>query len=141
MAQTVKHLPTIRETWVRKIWRRKWQPTPVFLPGKSHEQRSLVGYSPWDRRVEHDWMTSLSLYLCLVKFKFKCKIMFPNSANAWWPICELPNHGYSPEIYFLLKLSQTSGSDEWAKGLELALELWGDNLDRKFSDSPVMEAV
>ena len=33
--------------WVRKIlWRRKWQPTPVFLPGKSHGQRSLVGYSP-----------------------------------------------------------------------------------------------
>ena len=28
-------------------WRRKWQPTPVFLPGKFHGQRSLVGYSPW----------------------------------------------------------------------------------------------
>ena len=28
-------------------WRRKWQPTPVFLPGKSHGLRSLVGYSPW----------------------------------------------------------------------------------------------
>ena len=33
--------------WVRKIpWRRKWQPTPVFLPGESHGQRSLAGYSP-----------------------------------------------------------------------------------------------
>ena len=33
--------------WVRKIlWRRKWQPTPVFLPGKSHGHRSLAGYSP-----------------------------------------------------------------------------------------------
>ena len=31
-------------------WRRKWQPTPVFLPGKSHGQRSLVGYSPWGRK-------------------------------------------------------------------------------------------
>ena len=28
-------------------WRREWQPTPVFLPGESHGQRSLVGYSPW----------------------------------------------------------------------------------------------
>ena len=28
-------------------WRRKWQPTPVFLPGESRGQRSLVGYSPW----------------------------------------------------------------------------------------------
>ena len=42
--------------WVRKIlWRRKWQPMPVFMPGKSHGQRSLVGYSPWDhKRVEHN---------------------------------------------------------------------------------------
>ena len=35
--------------WVGKIpWRRKWQPTPIFLPRKSHGQRSLTGYSPWD---------------------------------------------------------------------------------------------
>ena len=34
--------------WVGKIlWRRAWQPTPVFLPGESHGQRSLVGYTPW----------------------------------------------------------------------------------------------
>ena len=34
--------------WVRKIpWRRKWQPTPVYLPGESHGQRSLVSYRPW----------------------------------------------------------------------------------------------
>ena len=31
-------------------WRRKWQPTPVFLPRESHGQRSLAGYSPWDCR-------------------------------------------------------------------------------------------
>ena len=31
-------------------WRRKWQPTPGFFPGKSHGQRSLAGYSPWGRR-------------------------------------------------------------------------------------------
>ena len=30
-------------------WRRKWQPSPVFLPGESHGQRSLVGCSPWGR--------------------------------------------------------------------------------------------
>ena len=36
------------DPWVKKNpWRRKWQPTPVFLPGKSHGQRSLAGYSPW----------------------------------------------------------------------------------------------
>ena len=37
------------DPWFRKIlWRREWQPTPVFSPGKSHGQRSLAGYSPWD---------------------------------------------------------------------------------------------
>ena len=36
------------DPWVGKIpWRRKWQPILVFVPGKSHGQRSLVGYSPW----------------------------------------------------------------------------------------------
>ena len=37
--------------WSRKIsWRRRWQSTPVFLPGKSHRQRSLAGYSPWGHK-------------------------------------------------------------------------------------------
>ena len=54
VAQTVKRLSTVWETWVRSQgswevpWRRKWHPTPVFLPRKSHGQRSLVsmGRSP-----------------------------------------------------------------------------------------------
>jgi len=42
--------------WVGKIpWRRAWQLTPVFLPGESHGQSSLVGYSLWGHRVGHDW--------------------------------------------------------------------------------------
>ena len=41
----------MQEMWVQSLgrddpWRRKWQPTPVFLPGKSHGQRSVVGYNP-----------------------------------------------------------------------------------------------
>ena len=95
VAQMVKHLPAMQETWVQSLgwddpleeemaihsstldwkipwteepgglqsmgslrdrhdftftfmhWRRKWQPTPVLLPGKFHGQRNLVGYSPW----------------------------------------------------------------------------------------------
>ena len=39
------------DPWVGKIpWRRERQPTPVFLPGKAHEQRSLAGYNPWGRK-------------------------------------------------------------------------------------------
>ena len=51
VAQSVKNLPAVQETkfdsWVGKTpWRRKWQPTPLFLPGESHGLRSLVGCSP-----------------------------------------------------------------------------------------------
>ena len=39
------------DPWVRKMpWGRKWQPAPVFLPGKFHGQRGLAGYSPWGRK-------------------------------------------------------------------------------------------
>ena len=52
MAQRVKRLLAVRETWVLSLgWEdpleKAMQPTPVFLPGKSHGWRSLVGYSPW----------------------------------------------------------------------------------------------
>ena len=45
-----------QETQVQSLrgkipWSRKWQPPPVFLPGKSHGQRSLAGLSPWGHRV------------------------------------------------------------------------------------------
>ena len=39
------------DPWVGELLRRrKWQPTPVFLPGEFHGQRSLVGYSPWGQK-------------------------------------------------------------------------------------------
>ena len=52
LAQTVKNLPGIQETW--EDLEREWLPTPVFLPGESHGQRSLVGYNLWLQRVGHD---------------------------------------------------------------------------------------
>ena len=54
--------------WVRKIpWKRAWQPTPVFLPGESLKQRSLVGYSPWGRK-ELD-MTEVTHHAHMKTFK------------------------------------------------------------------------
>ena len=58
VAQTVKNQPAMQETWAQPL---SWEDplekgmatTPVFSPGKSHGQRSLVGYSPW-RRIELD---------------------------------------------------------------------------------------
>ena len=45
-------------------WRRKWLPTPVFLPRKSHGRRSIIGYSPWGaaKRVVHNWETLLNTH-------------------------------------------------------------------------------
>ena len=52
----------VRHDWVTSLslftfmhWRRKWQPTPVFLPGESQGQRSLLGCRLWGHRVRHDW--------------------------------------------------------------------------------------
>ena len=52
IAQMVKILPALQDTWVQSLgqeypWRKECQPTPVFLPGKSHGQKSLFGYNPW----------------------------------------------------------------------------------------------
>ena len=54
-SSVVKNSSAMQETlvdpWVGKIpWRRKWQPTPVSLPGEYHGQRSLVDYSPWGHK-------------------------------------------------------------------------------------------
>ena len=52
----VKNLPAMQETQVRSLGQeeplegRAWQPTPVFLPGESHGQRSLAGNSPWGHK-------------------------------------------------------------------------------------------
>ena len=51
VCQCRRHKRCRFDPWIRKIpWRRKWQPTPVFLPGKFHGQRSLAGYSPWSHK-------------------------------------------------------------------------------------------
>ena len=84
VAQTIKNLPAVQETWVGSLgqefhpdqewqefsipWRREWQPIPVFLPEKSHGQRSLVGYSPWcpkkscgtEQLAHKQWQIALS---------------------------------------------------------------------------------
>ena len=57
------------DSWVGKIpWRRKWQSTPGLMPGKSHGQRSLVGYSPWGRKGSDttEWLHFLSFFLYIL---------------------------------------------------------------------------
>ena len=81
MAQTVKNLPARRpglDPWVRKIpWRRKWLPTPVFLPGEFHGPGSLADYSPWSCR-ESD-MTLMIIFIIIFHYDNLnfFKLLFP----------------------------------------------------------------
>ena len=72
--------------WVRKIpWRRKLQPTPVFLPGESHGQRSLAGYSRWGHK-ESDMTEHSTRYIILgtSKFeKYKTFKLFIGLSHMW----------------------------------------------------------
>ena len=63
------NLPAAQETWVWSLgqedpWSRKWQPTPVFLPGESHGQRTLASYSPWGHK-ESDTTERITLPLAM----------------------------------------------------------------------------
>ena len=82
-----------------KSWRRKWQPTPVFLPGESHGQRNLAGYSPCDHKSQI-WL-NLSFSLLSQNLKFlatgtekgnskEFKRMWVNTSSLggshWWKV-------------------------------------------------------
>ena len=73
------------DPWVGKIpWRRKWQPTPVLLPWKSHGQRSLVGYSPWGHK-ESDMTERLHFHFHrLSKGQSWLTIWLSNDINPMW---------------------------------------------------------
>jgi len=75
-------LATPLDLWARKIsWRRKWQPTSVFLPGKSYGQRSLAGYSSWGCK-ESD-MTEHTLFGCERRKKgSRMEVTWESSKNS-----------------------------------------------------------
>jgi len=70
-----KHLLAVQETWLQSLGledpcRRKWQPTPVLLPGKFHGWGSLIGYSLWGRkesdtteRLHFEWSSDVPYFL------------------------------------------------------------------------------
>ena len=97
VVQTVNSLPAMQETQVQSLgqedtWRRKWQPTPVFLPGEFQGQRSLVGYSPWGRQE-----LDMSEQLTLSHFHHcgqPCTKLLQQSSN--WSLCGYACH---PTIY------------------------------------------
>ena len=80
----------------RSPWRRERLPTPVLLPGESHGQRSLVGYSPWGQTLLTQHHTVLiifiMLYIASLVFNSNCSLYFLTpSSNSPFP-CPSPPH-------------------------------------------------
>ena len=82
------------DPWVRKIpWRREWQPTPAFLPGESHGQRILAGYSPWGHKESDTTEVTAKYCIWVIKRKHFVTIPFPpclhvSSLPVSFGVCE-----------------------------------------------------
>ena len=127
--------------WVGKIpWRRKWQPTPVFFPGKSHRQRNLVDYSLWGckesdttkvpkRTLMHSSHVhtrhSLKVYNSVVQLSplvpEHCPHFKKETLHPWVPSPPPSPHLWQSLIYFLPSLSYLRS---WISRSNLPLELF-----------------
>ena len=120
-------------------WRRKWQPTPVFLPGKSQGRRSLVGCSPWGHE-ESDMTERLHFHFSLSCIRegngnpLQCSCLEnPRDGGAWWAAV----YGVSQSWTRLKQLSSSSSKLSYRLGnihgnstVALQTECW---LKRKWS--------
>ena len=109
-------------------WRRKWQPTPVFLPGEFHGQRSLAGYRPWGHKESDmtEWLTYLgfsmyntmssansdslllSFWIWMPLFLFQiclllCRVSYSMCGLPWWlsgkeSACQCRRPGFDPWV-------------------------------------------
>ena len=93
-------------------WRRQWHPTPVLLPGKSYERRSLVGCSPWGRK-ESDTTEQLPFHFSLSCIgegdgnPLQCSCLEnPGDGGAWWAAI----YGVAQSQTGLKRLSSSSSS-------------------------------
>ena len=95
-------------------WRREWQPTPVFLPGESHGQRSLVGCSPWGREElgTTEWLHFHFSLSCIGEGNgnpLQCSCLEnPRDGRAWWAAI----YGVTQSRTQLKQLSSSSSSRE-----------------------------
>ena len=135
VAQLVKHLPAMQETWVlslgqEDLLRRKWQPTPVLLPGKFHGWRSLVGYSLWsckesDTTEQLHWLITREMQI-----KNNNEISLHTSQNGHHQeVLQITNAGEDMEkrepsyCWWECKLIQTLWKTVWRFLTKLEIEL------------------
>ena len=85
------------DPWVGRMpWRRKWQPTPALLPGKSYERRSLIGYSPWGCKESDTTEQLHSPSPCEVQ-----QILFLPGGSVVESACQCKSHrrcGFAPWV-------------------------------------------
>ena len=88
------------DPWVQKIsWRGTWQLSPVFLPGKSHGQRSLAGYSPWSQ--SQTWLNQLIMHThvsCRDLPPQTSFLLFPDIQRFWQTLWRKPKKIYRRRI-------------------------------------------
>ena len=114
VAQTVKNPPAMQvnrfNPWARKIpWRRKWQPTPVFLPGKSHGWRSLAGYSPWGCKESDtaEWFHFMKSININIYAKIRCFPLLNSFLGICSPeqICHMEGYYEFYNAWYMLSIS------------------------------------
>ena len=101
--------------WVWKIlWRRKWQPTPIFLPGNSQGQSSLASYSAWgSQRVGHGFATHSALYFLPSYSRqliiMECSGQGTSSVVFWIHSGDLNYRGWHPSLQKMVVLKFLRG--------------------------------
>ena len=92
----------MRYTWVEKIpWRRAWLPTPVFLPGEPHRQRSLVGYIPRGPKESDTTERRSTAHTHILHVELssgesrRCKMASPRLPGSRLPSWELQKDAFS----------------------------------------------
>ena len=112
-------MSAMQETWfdpsVGKVpWRRECQPMPVFLPGESHEQRSLAGYSPWGHKD--------------LDMTEQCEILGPKCFNCGWMLSHLRSFN-KIQVPSAVPVTRTQKLWGWSWGIDIILWLLGDWVD------------
>ena len=117
--------------WIRKIpWRRKWQPTPVFLPEKFHGQRSLAGSIPWGRSQSQTWLSNWAHTQTTLTPNSQHSYMTTEKTTAWlygqlllkWWLCVLK---------YCLGLSQLSFQGQVSFNFMTAVSICSDFGDQE----------
>ena len=139
IARLVTNLLAMQETQVQFLgWEgppcwRKWQPTPVSLPGKSHGQRSLVVYSPWGRKeldtteqlsTQHMYIYKTDALCCTVETTQNCKATMCSVTQSCPVLCNLMDCSpLGSSVHGILQANTGVGSHSLLQGIFLMQRL------------------